>query len=141
MKLVIWPVAKLLLQAAAVDCYPHESAGWLLGYQDLNHLFHVTHVLPIQRADRRDAMSNVAHTSWNLTSEFVEDEAIGGFHTHPDDRAYMSNGDRADPDSGEVELVVPVRRGKRGWCMPFSRWRAYHQDANGRWHRIPVVAG
>lgn len=143
MKLVISSDILALLKAAAVDAYTHEASGWLLGALEESTLgewndYVVRYVLPIQRPEKRTPYENTCHTSWSLTRKFVGSMAIGGFHTHPDDTAYMSEGDKNDPDAGPVELVVPVAF-KRRWSIPPSGFRAYFQDENGLWVRIPIV--
>jgi hypothetical protein len=71
----------------------------------------------------------------------MRDLAIGGFHTHPDDTAYLSNGDKTDPNTGPIELVIGVTwsKAKKRFLMPKTKWNAYHQNADGRWEKMEII--
>jgi proteasome lid subunit RPN8/RPN11 len=139
MKMVITEMARNMLEAAAMDCYGHESTGVLLGIEESAQII-VAAAQPIQRTDIRDENQIVATTAWELVTKHLDDYIVGGFHTHPDDRAYLSEGDRQDTDTYHHELVVPITYStrKKRFCFPPSGWRAYQEDKNGNWRRIPI---
>lgn len=130
-----WP-AREQLKAAAVDSYPKECSGWLIGDSDfLGSKYTVLSIFPFQQADSRSEHGVDTETSEAMCEEFLGDWVIGGFHSHLEDTTRgMSHDDKIS--CHEIELVVSLRRGKRKkWLWHFQ---AYYEIFPLKWRRMEV---
>lgn len=140
MDIYLSPLAKAMLRAAAIDCYPREASGWLLGTEE-NGSVHVFAPLPIAQADFRRLYRNgecavSIETSTDLIAPEIAHYVVGGFHSHPDDKTVCFS--EADKEAcSDLEIVVAVTLGARGqWRI---RMGAYHEPDSGIWRRARLV--
>ena len=130
-----WP-AREQLKAAAVDSYPNECSGWLIGSGPCNSSSTCVSVFPFQQADMRTGEGINTETSEGLCNEFLGDWVIGGFHSHLESTTRgMSDDDKIS--CHEIEIVVSLRRGKRKkWLWHFQ---AYHEHFPTQWRKMEVI--
>jgi hypothetical protein len=131
-----WP-ANEQLKASAVDSYPKECSGWLIGGRGKDpDTYTVVSVFPFQQADSRNEGGVDTKTTEALCEEFLGDYTIGGFHSHLEGTSFgMSKDDRLA--CHDIELVVSLKRGKRKkWLFHFQ---AYCEITPLKWRRMEVI--
>lgn len=125
MRIQIAPLALRAIRFAAIETYPHECIGGLVGHYVAPDQWEVDLAVPYQVAKRKRA-SVTAPGSSKLAEDFWGDQMVGEFHSHPCEVPTLSKGaplcDFEEMEEGAIEIIAAIWPGKRDWNV---RFRAY----------------
>lgn len=121
------PATRRSIETHAVETYPQECCGFLIGAAGPVRLAHRIHRLtntcppsphPRYEADPREWL-------WVERSLAHAEEIIGIYHSHPDCPPLPSKADCADASAGLSYVIVSVYRGRilgmRSWQLSVER--------------------
>lgn len=138
MKIDISPLAVRAIRFAAVETYPFECMGVLIGsYQGKDH-WRVSLAVPYQMAERKRWSVEAAESS-RLADDFWGDSVVGEFHSHPSCLPTLSKGDPKcdfeEMEEGAVEIIAAIWPGRRDWNV---RLRGYARLGDRLHRRVAI---
>lgn len=137
--LALSPLARKIIEAAAIDAYPKEAVGVLLGWEGAMAAY------PLTTTAKRTAWQVVTDDETeHRMSEHFGSAILGEFHSHPDELPTASAEDKRElrecttPYLGDGSFMVilgvwPGRR--RPWRF---RWAGY-QLSGEKVHRVRLL--
>ncbi len=124
-----------LMMAAAIDSWPKEASGHLLGFATSAASWAMG-IFPFQQDDNRSANGVNTTTSEEMVAYLLEDHRLGGFHSHTNGVCAMSPTDKIG--CRDIEAIVSIRPGKRKpWLFEI---KVYQEIEPEKWRRMEVIS-
>ena|SRR5215831_4882005 len=121
----IEPVARKLMIQDAIDAFPDECCGFLLGKEDRNGHRIITDILVVDNAKEGDKRRRfvIAPLDYLKAEQHAEENnllLLGIYHSHPNHPAIPSEHDRISAQPYFSYIIISVLDSKLG---PIRSWR------------------
>lgn len=136
MKLVIKRGALEEIIRRCVDSYPYETAGLMLGKDNI--VFEALHLRNVHEDDHRVRyrLDPMEYYAAEKTAEAKGYEVLGVYHSHPDVPAVPSQYDLQYALPPWSYLIVSVTSGKH---LGYNGWKAVERDGIKRFEKLDLL--
>lgn len=123
----LYEIPFISMIVSAVEVFPNECLGLLLGYRAWNSLDKtrraiVEQAIAYQTAERKRNEAEIGRKPEfrckDMFYKLYSWEPIGDFHSHPNAKASLSNGDKKSMEIGDIEIIIGIAKKRRT-----SYWR------------------